>query len=180
MSTHKKKALQKIGRNVVNLSKIEGMLKLILISSNYQSPISKISETLEARKKRFKTKTLGQLAREYFKVFDNDMEHIHQYPEDRKEKYASLSFSIESEDGTLPEQKRAFKFLVSERNRLIHHMLIEFNHESKQSCLKLINELDEQNEMIQREYKNLQTLIGTINQAIKQLVKNPNQRDQSS
>ena len=171
MSSLKEKALQKIGRNVVNLSKIEGMLKLILINSNYQYPINKISETLEARKKSFKTKTLGQLIKEYFKIFDNDMEHMHQYPEDRDEAWGSMSLSIENEEGTLPDQKRSIEFLVSERNRLVHYMLVKFNPESKQDCIELINELDEQNEMIQREYKNIQTLMGTLKEGLIKLDK---------
>jgi hypothetical protein len=48
MSKLKEIALRKIGRNVVNFQKIEGMLKLLLSQSNFKSPISKITETLNS------------------------------------------------------------------------------------------------------------------------------------
>ena len=73
----KELALRNIGRNVVNFQKIEGMLKLLLSQSNFQSPISKFSETLEERKKIIEKKSLGTLAKEHFKSFGKSMEHIH-------------------------------------------------------------------------------------------------------
>jgi hypothetical protein len=171
MKHSKDKVLQKIGRNVVNLQRIEGMLKSILINNNFQCPINKFAETLEKRKKDFSQKTLGQLTNEYIKTFDANMEYLHEYPEDRDEAWVSFSFSLENEEGKLPEQEKALKFLVTERNRLIHHMLLEFNPESKDSCDLLISELDNQNEMIQREYKNIQLFGRSLIKAREQLLK---------
>ena len=81
------------------------------------------------------------------------MEHIHEFPENRDEPWISLSLKVENEDGHLTEQKAAFSFLVSERNRLIHKMLVKFDPDSAESCKTLILELDKQNEMIQMAYK---------------------------
>ena len=99
------------------------------------------------------------------------MEHIHKYPDDRNEAWASFSIQIENEDGTLPQQKAAFNFLVSERNRLIHQMLAGFDAESTDSCNDLIMELDKQDEMIQREYINLQHQLKALHEGIKVLFK---------
>jgi len=153
---------------VVNLSKIEGMLKLLLSRSNFQSPISQLAETLEERKVSFETKTLGQLANEYFKL-KNSKEHIHEYPEDRKEPWFSFSFEVGNEEGKLPELETAFKLLVSERNRLVHEMLVSYNPDSEESCHALISELDEMNKMIQREYKNLQTTLYSLDEGMKHI-----------
>ena len=170
MSDLKEKVLRNIGRNVVNLQKIEGMLKLLLSSSNFQCPINKISETLEARKKQFERKTLGQLMKEYLKSHNTSKEHIHEYPEDKKENWISFSFDIKKEEGRLPDYKETYALLVSERNRLIHHMLMNFDENDVNSCQDLIVELDKQDEMIQREYKNLQSLLKTFDEARKQLI----------
>lgn len=171
MSELKELALRNIGRNVVNFQKIEGMLKLLLSHSNFQSPISKFPETLEERKKSFEKQSFGKLTKEYFKSFGKSMEHIHEYPEIREEPWVSFTFKIENEDGYLPEQKAAFSFLVSERNRLIHQMLGKFDPDSAESCKTLISDLDKQNEMIQREYKNLQVMLKAFFEARKELFK---------
>jgi hypothetical protein len=171
MSELKEMALRKIGRNIVNFQKIEGMLKLLVSHSNFKSPVSKIAETLEERKKNFKKQSFGNLTKEYFKSFAKSVEHAHEVPEDWNESWISLSFKIENEDGSLPQQKAAFSLLVSERNKLIHQMLIGFDPDSTESCNALILDLDKQNEMIQREYTNLQTLLKTFYEARKELLK---------
>lgn len=171
MDDQKEIALRKIGRNVVNFQKIEAMLKVFVSQTNYAGPITEIAELLERRKQSVQKQSLGNLSKDYFKSFSSSMEHIHKYPEDRSEAWVSLSFHIENEDGTLPQQKAAFNFLVSERNRLIHQMLAVFDPESKDSCNALIMELDKQDEMIQREYRNLQYLLRALHEAKKELLK---------
>jgi len=164
-------ALRKIGRNVVNFQKIEAMLKYFVGQSNFKGPINKIAEILEDRKKYVQKQSLGNLTKDYFKSFSSSMDDIHKYPDDRNEAWVSLSIQIENEDGTLPQQKAAFNFLVSERNRLIHKMLAGFDAESTDSCNALIMELDKQDEMIQREYINLQHLLKAFHEAKKELLK---------
>ncbi|RBP52998.1 hypothetical protein [Arenicella xantha] len=166
----KELALRKIGRNVLNFQKIEGMLKQFVGASNFQSPVSKVSETLVQRKMSIENKTMGVLAKEYFKSFDRSVEDIHKYPEGRDEPWVSLSFKIDNEDSSLAQQKAAFSFLVSERNRLIHHMLMGFDAASDPSCRALIIELDKQDEMIQREHRNLYTLLKVFDEASAVLV----------
>ena len=162
-------ALRKIGRNVVNFQKIEAMLKIFVSQTNFAGPITEIAEILERRKQSVQKKSLGKLTKDYFKSFSSNMEHIHKYPEDRSQAWVSLSFQIENQDGTLPQQRVAFNYLVSERNRLIHQMLADFDPGSNESCNALITELDKQNEMIQREYINLQNLLRALHEGKNEL-----------
>ena len=159
------KALQKIGRNVVNLSKIEGMLKLFLSRVNFQCPINELKETLEAKKKKYETMTLGQVSQHYFKTYNFDADPLHEYPEDRNK--AWISFSYDTETASIKNQQNDFDFLVEQRNKLIHEWLIEFNPESDENCRSLIKLLDEQNEQIKIEYENLQTKLFHLHEAIK-------------
>lgn len=167
----KETALRKIGRNVVNFQKIEAMLKVFVSQTNFKAPIYKVAEIVEGRKQSVQKRSFGNLTKDYFKSLSSSMEHIHEYPDDRNEAWVSLSVQIENEDGTLPQQKAAFNYLVSERNRLIHQMLAGFDPDSADSCKALITELDKQNEMIQREYMNLQNFLRTLHEARKELLK---------
>ncbi len=49
-------------------------------------------------------------------------------------------------------------------------MLADFDAESMDSCKALIIELDKQDEMIQREYTNLQRLLNAFHEAKKGLL----------
>lgn len=170
MSELKDIVLQKIGRNVVNFQRIEGMLKYILSTTNFKGSIKGLSSVLDRKKQENFQKTLGTLTKDYFKLF-NSKEDMHEYPSDRKEQWISFSLKIENEEGTLPQQKAEIEFLVSERNRLIHQMLINFNPDCEESCKSLIEELDKQNEMILREYKYFQSLCESVHTAKKLLAK---------
>ena len=144
MNELKEIALQKIGRNVVNFQKIEGMLKFIISRNNFSAPVSKIAELMEKRKKEISRKSFGTLTSQYFKQFYSNNDHIQEAANDKNEGWISLKVKIESESSILPQEKAAFSFLVSERNRLIHQMLITFNPDSKESCATLIKELTAQ------------------------------------
>lgn len=120
-------------------------------------------------KRDLKKQSFGSLTNEYFKSFAKSVEHINEVPDDRNEAWISFSLKFESEDSSLRQQKAAFSFLVSERNRLIHQMLVGFDPDSADSCNALIVDLDKQNEMIQREYSNLQILLKTFYEARKEL-----------
>ena len=111
MSELKELALRNIGRNIVNFQKIEGMLKLLLSHSNFSSPLLKLQETVESRKKKFKKQSLGTLANEYFKSFGKDMDHNHEITENTNETWISLSFAIGFEESQLSQQKVAVQEL---------------------------------------------------------------------
>lgn len=162
MSESKELAFRKIGRNVVHFQKFEGMLKFLLSQSNFQCPVSKLHEILQQREKNFEQQSLGNLVKEYSRVFRKNDDRIRDFPKDRDEPWFSFYFSIENEEELLNEQKSALSFLVSERNRLIHQMLIKFEPDSVSSCNALIIELDKQNAMIKREFQGLQEFLRTL------------------
>ncbi|MCB1586829.1 MAG: hypothetical protein KDI52_11140 [Xanthomonadales bacterium] len=160
-------ALRKIGRNLVNLSKIEGMLKLLLSRINFQCPVTELQATLEAKRKKYETMTLGQVSKHYFETYNSDTDSMHQHPEDRKKAWVSFSFTTETE--SLDLQKKEFDFLVEERNKLVHQLLIKFNPKSENDCKDLIKKLDNQDKDIQRHFKYLKAQLYALNQSVKQL-----------
>ncbi|MFC3193371.1 hypothetical protein ACFODZ_03840 [Marinicella sediminis] len=170
MSDWKNEALRKIGRNLVNLSKIEGMLKLFLSRVNFQCPINELQSTLEAKKKRYEKMTLGQVIKDYLRTYNSDLEQIHQYPDDRKEAWVSFSFTTETE--ALAIHKRDYDFLIRHRNKLVHELLIRFNPESEKNCKALIEKLDEQHQHIQRHSKYQQQQLYVLDEAIRRYFMN--------
>src|SRR5690606_10533759 len=109
------------------------------------------------------------------KAFRKNEDRIHDFPKNRDEPWFSFYFSIENEEWLLSEQKSALSFLVLERNRLIHQMLVNFDPDSIGSCNALIIELDKQNEMIKREFQDLQELLRTLINARDHLLNELNQ-----
>jgi len=165
----KDEVFRKIGRNVVNFQKIEAMLKQLIVDSSFKGPIRKYKSHIEDKKNYIDRNSMGTLTREYFKILSSKPDDFHDYPEEREEAWMSVSVSIENNDGSLPKHKNGFSIMVSERNRLIHQMLANFDPNSTDSCQKLIVELDKQNEIISREYTNIQSLGKGLYEAKKQL-----------
>lgn len=170
MSDLSDSVLRKIGRNVYNLQKIEGMLKFFLSRVNFQGPISQLAKTLESKRKRYEKMTLGQVVNEYLETYNLDVEPIHQHPENIEKGWLSFSFDTEINAGHLPELQKDIKFMVTERNRLIHEMLIAFNPDSIESCEALIIDLDKQNEKTMVEFKGIQDKLQLIDDGFKLFV----------
>jgi len=166
----KDEALRKIGRNVVNFQKIEGMLKLIISRHNLKGPINDFESLITEKRNSVEYDSLGKLAKEYFNSIYSDSENEKKYTPVEKSHF-EISLKITAEDGSLPIQKKEFQSMVAERNRLIHQMLVSFNPCSTESCQALITELDKQNETIKRHYTNLQNLILAFQEGINQLAK---------
>ena len=59
-------ALRKIGRNVVNFQKMEGMLKVLVAGAGFSGPIE-IKSIVEKKRKSTDKKPMGQLSDEFIK-----------------------------------------------------------------------------------------------------------------
>jgi len=169
MSDYKDQALRSIGRNLVNLQKIEGMLKHFLGSVNFQTPVDQFREKLQENRNKYAKMTLGQLQQAYFGLYDKDIESIHQYPEGTRQKWFSLSLMVENNNGQLPKLEKAFSLLVNERNHLVHEMLVKFKPDIDDECRELIKTLDDQNTRIKVEYKHLQDLLKAFDLGMKKM-----------
>lgn len=166
-------ALRKIGRNVVNFQKIEGMLKLIISRHDIKGPTNEIESLVKDKESSVEYESLGKLAKEYFGSVYSDPENL---DEDTtiENTHFQIRFRIMAEDGSLPLQKTDFEHMVSERNRLIHQMLVRFNPKSRDSCQELINELDKQFETIKRHYTNLRNILLAFGEGMKEIARPDN------
>jgi hypothetical protein len=169
-------ALRKLGRNVVNFSKIEAALKYLLAISQFKISEEKISEQLLQNQTRLHKQTLGKLVQEFHKNVVTDAS-----PADIETASAnpgfSLYFKVTCDDTDfLKDQKRELSAIVAERNKLIHQDLALLDTSCVGDCQKLISLLDEQNPRLLAHLEDLAWIIDALGnnlRALEDFLKSP-------
>jgi hypothetical protein len=160
-------ALRKLGRNIVNFSKIEGLFKYLLARSQLEGTGTTISAQLSENQVRLKKQTLGSLVDEFNKKFFRDASQSEPLP-DFSDAEISWSLKVTYDNSDFFKlQKRAFKRIVTERNKLIHQDLARFDTNSIEDCRNLITVLDEQNLRLLAQLEELMKLIENIRKSLK-------------
>jgi hypothetical protein len=149
---------------------MEAMLKHLLAHSNVQGCASELAQVLNTRVASYAKQPMGRLADVFVKSTCSSSVKTVEGPEDLAEPWVSFSFQLESGGDVAKERKRALKHIVEERNRLIHQKLVQFDHSSIESCVKLSKELDIQNANLMPEYRLLQSLVNCLKDAQQELV----------
>lgn len=162
-------ALRKLGRNIVNFSKIEGTLKYLLSVSQIERLSASTRNQLVDNHERFRKRTLGQLVKELHNtVLVDDSQSEPQL--DSSELGMSWSFKATYSDSDfLNAQKQALSDIVLERNKLIHQDLALLNTSSIEDYYKLISFLDEQNPRLLAHLEELGWMLTSFIEGIKDL-----------
>jgi hypothetical protein len=155
-------ALRKLGRNVVNFSKIEAMLKHLLTVGQLDHIEKEVSDHLHKNQIRLQKQTLGKLVQEFSKNILSSTNPPE--PEtDFSGKGISLSLKITySNPDFVKIQRRNLSKIVAERNKLIHKDLALLDTSSVEDYQKLISLLDEQNPRLLNHLEEL----GRINKVL--------------
>ena len=155
--------LHSIGRNVLNLQKMEGMFKSLAIYSEISGPIEELPALIAARKDEFSRKSLGQLVGDFI---DRLAVELPDHLEDRQTDLPWIEFRsalLESDDSKA-RLENALATLVAERNSLIHQKLLSFEIDSEEQCSTLLSELDAQHERIRPAYGYLLERVNALNE----------------
>ena len=162
-------ALRKLGRNIVNFSKIEGTLKYLLSVSQIERLSASTRNQLVDNHERFRKRTLGQLVKELHNtVLVDDSQSEPQL--DSSELGMSWSFKATYSDSDfLTAQKQALSDIVAERNKLIHEDLALLDTSSIEDYYKLISFLDEQNPRLLAHLEELGWMLTSCIEGIKDL-----------
>lgn len=160
-------ALRKLGRNVVNFSKIEAAFKYLLSVSQFDSSEETISVQLRRKQSILRKKTLGRLVEEFNTNILGDFSQCEPKP-DSFGTGISFSFKVTcSNPDFLKKQKRALSSIVAERNRLIHQDLAFLDTGSAEDYRKLISLLDEQNPRLLAHLEELRWMIASLGESWK-------------
>lgn len=161
-------ALASLGRNVLHFQRLEAHLKLLLLFCDFQSSIDQFAANHKKQAESIRMKTMGTVVSQL---------HAQLYgkPADPQTTKAltkaslAIEFRIEVAPGEPGQEKQKLSDLVTERNRLIHQDLANFDPDSAESCRHWITRLDEQNERILIQLKDAQQLVDTCKQAFQEL-----------
>ena len=151
--------LRKLGRNVVNFQKMEGMLKLLNSQSHVSGTLSDIQRLQAKASKALAREPMGRLAEAFIKtIYSDDSPNVE--PEaDSRNASISFSFRIDAAPDVARERKRALSAVVAERNKLIHRWLAHFDPNSVASCVELGSKLDEQHAKTWPEFEILRSMV---------------------
>jgi len=160
-------ALRKLGRNIVNFSKIEAVFKYLLAVSQLEGTGQTISEQLHRNQTRLRKQTLGKLVEEFNK---NILGDASQSEPTADFSGAGISWSLKvtyNNPDFLKLQKRTLVSIVAERNKLIHQDLAFIDTSSVEDLHNLIILLDEQNPRLLAQLEELRCIIESLRESLK-------------
>jgi hypothetical protein len=145
IETVRAEALRKLGRNIVNFSKIEGVLKCLLSISQFEGTEETISEQFSRNQARVSKQTLGTLVKGFYKNVVVDASQAEITVDSSDSEIAAYFKVICNNPDVLEFKKRALSDIVVERNKLIHQDLALLDTSCVEEYRQLISLLDEQN-----------------------------------
>ncbi len=163
--------LRKVGRNVVLFQQLEQLLKLIVANSHFAGAAHKIKAIQHEQENKVNRQTMGILVGQYVENSNPSLEVAPREPEPLDEAYMSFSFKIGCDESYYLSQKQNLAQLVSDRNDLIHHLLLRFDLKCAKSCETLGKELDEQADKIRRELKSISSVANDLYKGRNELFK---------
>jgi hypothetical protein len=158
----KDEVLRKIGRNAMLFQQMEHMLKALLTYGNVSGYASELQIIQKQRIATIGKQTMGQVLGEFLENAFLTSEETKNEPEELKEEWLSMRFTIECDESHYKERKTTLASIVAERNDLIHHLLPKWNLDSYESGLTTGQYLDEQREKILPELDYLKAKITTF------------------
>ncbi|MBD1840060.1 hypothetical protein H6F78_04765 [Coleofasciculus sp. FACHB-64] len=160
-------ALRKLGRNIVNFSKIEAAFKYLLSVSQLEGDGKTISAQLRRNQTRLRKQTFGKLVQEFNNNILGDASQSEPIS-DFSGAGISLSFKVNCNNPDfLKVQKRKLSSIVAERNKLIHQELAFIDTSSVEDYHNLITLLDEQNPRLLAQLEELKWMIETLRESLK-------------
>lgn len=141
-------ALRKIGRNLVNLQRMEHYLRQLVVLSDIKGRVSELKGVHQNRLRNVKKLSMGKLVDDLMDILYSAADSHADAPDNLKEAWVASRFRIEGGAEQKKATKKALTLVVKERNQLVHHMLGEFDSASVESCRALIDLLDQQQERI--------------------------------
>ena len=158
--------LRKIGRNVVNFQKLEGMLRYLASTPNYQGSLDELHTQRGKHISSLYKKSFGLVVRDFFAtVYPEKSSNFD--AEDPNSYELSIKISGEGRDRLVT----AIETVVNARNDLIHQRLTAFDPTSAQYCKELIVYLDDQNKRLIPVYEEVAVLTESMRLAREEMVR---------
>lgn len=166
-------ALRKLGRNILNFSKIEAGFKLLLSVSRIEGTTTTLRDNIKAKRSKLHKQTLGALVTEFNRTIFRDVEEP-EPPKHLTKPWFSLSINVTPTNSE--EWQQALRTLVEERNSLIHHDLADIDVTAIEDYRNLIAILDEQNPRLIAQLDNLKWMLSSLSGFVQDMGRSPELR----
>ena len=158
-----------IGRNVLNLQKMEGMLKALVVLVNTRIPRADSVSAIQARRKTVSKMSMGRLV-------DDFVRSVYPGPSDaaaegKTDDETMFEYSVKFDDASfVKELEGSLRIIVEERNDLIHKKLMSFAPNSLESCQEFAKDLEEQRQRIKPQYEALRSIGSDLHEHRKEIL----------
>ena len=163
--------MRKIGRNMLLLQQLEGLLKYLLANSFMEGSVSSMRGNRDKYISQIGKKSLGQLVGEFCErsIKTTDSPESEESSQEPDEAYIKFQYSIECDQKEYENRKQILADIVEERNKLIHHLLPTYDSQSLDRLKELDAQLDQQRQQVLKEIDYLSGLIKSFNEMRKVL-----------
>ena len=125
-------ALRKIGRNIVNLQRMERALKILVVRSDLQGYISELKGVYQNRLAYVERLSMGRLADNIIDILYSEADENADAPDDLKEAWVAFGFRIEGRMARKKAEKKALSLVVKHPRR--KRRGIRWVHSNRSSC----------------------------------------------
>jgi hypothetical protein len=161
-------ALASLGRNVLHFQRVEAQLKRLVLVCDFMATRDDLAARHNERVAELRMTTMGNLVNELHKrLYGKPVEPDIQ--ESITQIFVRVQFRVEADPDYVARQRKKLSDLVLERNNLVHQDLAEFDPSSEESCRRWIARLNEQDEQIVAQHRELQDLLDVHNEAAKKI-----------
>lgn len=161
--------LRKIGRNVVNLQKMEGMLKFLMSLQSFSGAPSEFERIAREAAASTARRAMGSLVTAFVRSFYEPDKESAAVSRASRGITATVSVKIESDAKLAKERRKALSSVVAQRNKLIHQTLAAFDPKSEASCVELAIALDAQHAKLWPEFEMLKSLVLAVKESTHEL-----------
>jgi len=150
---------RRIGRNVVNFQYLEATLRIMIPVLANKGTLKTLQTNQNEVSRKYKKSTLGNLANAFHeRVYGKSLADEAPSNEDSSEAIIAFWVHLDVTPEKAEERRRALSNLIAERNRLIHHDLLDIDLDSQEECDEFCARLDEQYTRIRRHLDYLNSL----------------------
>ncbi len=134
----------RVGRNLANFQTLEHILKELIPTLQVRGTVDEIARNLKSSRKEVKKSGLGDLSEVFHSsVFKAPVDE--KPPDEVTEPVFSFTMSIDAPPDWVKATKAKWRKLVTQRNKLVHSQLMEYDFSVSEDCARLCEILDAQN-----------------------------------
>ena len=161
--------MRKIGRNLLLLQQMEGMLKFLVANSKMAGFESELPRIIEKSSEVISRRTMGQLVGEYLESHHSESNSAAPLGDDLHEGWISVCFSAGVDVGFIEKHGKALAEIVAERNELIHNFLPRMDSASPQGTCDADAWLECQREKVLPEFEHLRWMVDALQEGRRRL-----------